>query len=230
MSKKVLGHPDKDLIIKKLIEGESLRSVEEWLKEKYDDPKYHITFVTLQKFRKTSLNIEGEYLEDIKEIRRVKDKAEEEEAQRESIRKNSAYREKLEEIVDAEIDVTRRLLEMETLVNSRLEYYFNILQAGGSIREDKVFIEYINLLRGIMSDWMKFIEGHTENKVEHNININIVMQQITIIKNVVNEILSEIQPEVVPVFIEKLNQKLDVIDYEQEVKRNEISQIDSIRS
>lgn len=228
MSKKILNHPDKDLIIKKLLEGESLRSIEEWLKERHDDSKLHVTFVTLQKFRKENLNVEGEYLEDLKEIRRAKDKADAEEERKAEIKKSSAYKEKLEEIVDAEIDVTRRLLEMEALVNSRLEYYFNILQAGGSIREDKIFIEYINLLRGVMNDWMKFIEGHTDNKVEHNININIVMQQITIIKNVVNEILSEIQPEVVPVFIEKLNQKLDVMDYEQEVKRNEIPQIDGI--
>jgi hypothetical protein len=230
MSKKILNHPDKDLIIKKLLEGESLRSVEEWLREKYDDPKFHVTFVTMQKFRKEHLNIEGDYLEDIKEIRRAKDKAEEEQSKKDEVKKNSAYQQKLEEIVDAEIDVTRRLLEMEALVNARLEYYFNILQAGGSVREDKVFIEYVNLLRNIMADWMKFIEGHTDNKVEHNININIVMQQITIIKNVVNEILSEIQPEVVPIFIEKLNQKLDVIDYEQEIKKNEISKIDDFRS
>ena len=35
MSKKVLAHPDKEDIIRLLLEGESVKSVESWLKEKY---------------------------------------------------------------------------------------------------------------------------------------------------------------------------------------------------
>jgi len=230
MSKKILSHPDKEEIIKRLVEGESLRSVEAWLKEKYTDKKKHVTYITLHGFRKDYLNIKGEYLSDIQEIRRAKDAAEKEEERIETIKNTSAYKEKLEEIVDAEIDVSRRLLEMEALVNSRLEYYFNILQAGGSIREDKIFIEYINILRGLMSDWKKFIEGHSDVKVDHNININVVMQQVTIIKNVVSEVLGELDSSMVPVFIEKLNNKLDVVDYEKESEKAEYERIETFRS
>ena len=32
---------------------------------------------------------------------------------------------------------------MDKLVTSRLEYYFNLLQNGGSLKEDKIFLEYI---------------------------------------------------------------------------------------
>lgn len=223
MSNKIINHPDKDAIIEKMLEGESVRSIEAWLKEKYPKKKkYHISYPTLQNFRQENLNIRGEVLEDIKEIKSAKDEEEKERLIEEKIKKSSAYQDKLEEIVSHEIDVSRRLIEMEALVNSRLEYYFNLLSAGGSIREDKVFIEYINILRGLMNDWKKFIEGYSDNKVENNINVNIVMQQITIIKNVVSDVLKEMQPELIPLFIENVNQKLDVMDYEDEVRKEEI--------
>ena len=215
-----MNHPDKDEIIKRMLDGESVRSIESWLKEKYPNKKRnHISYPTLQIFRQENLNIRGEVLEDIKEIKAAKDEAEKERILEEKVKKSNAYKEKLEEIVSQEIDVNRRLLEMEALVNSRIEFYFNILNSGGTIREDKIFIEYINILRGLMSDWKKFIEGYTDNKVEHNVNINVMMQQITIIKNVVSDVLQDIQPELVPNFIDKLNEKLDLVDYENESKK-----------
>lgn len=230
MSKKILNHPDKDEIVKKLVEGESVRSIEEWLKKKHSDSKKHVTYITLHKFRKDYLNIQGEYLSDIQEIRKAKDSADKEEERQEIIKNSSPYREKLEEIVDAEIDVTRRLLEMEALINSRLEYYFNVLQSGGTLREDKIFMEYINILRGVMSDWKKFIEGHTDNKVEHNVNVNVMMQQVTIIKNVVSDVLLEMDSEKIPVFIDKLNQKMGLVDYEKESEKLSIEKVDDFGS
>src|SRR6056300_1002135 len=160
MSNKIMNHPDKDEIIKRMLDGESVRSIESWLKEKYPNKKRnHISYPTLQIFRQENLNIRGEVLEDIKEIKQAKDEAEKERILEEKVKKSNAYKEKLEEIVSQEIDVNKRLLEMEALVNSRIEFYFNILNSGGTIREDKIFIEYINILRGLMSDWKKFIEG-----------------------------------------------------------------------
>jgi hypothetical protein len=230
MSKKILNHPDKDEIVKKLVEGESVRSIEEWLKKRHSDSKKHVTYITLHKFRKDYLNIQGEYLSDIQEIRKARDDADKEEERKEIVKNSSPYKEKLEEIVDAEIDVTRRLLEMEALVNSRLEYYFNVLQSGGSLREDKIFIEYINILRSIMADWKKFIEGHSDNKIEHNVNVNVMMQQVTIIKNVVSDVLLEMDSEKIPVFIDKLNQKMGLVDYEKESEKLSIEKVDDFGS
>ena len=65
MSSKVLKHPDKEEIIKKLLNGESLKDVERWLSKKYPRKKrLHISYMTLQKFRKENLNIEGEILDE----------------------------------------------------------------------------------------------------------------------------------------------------------------------
>ena len=57
MSNKVVKHPDREVIIKKLLDGESVKNVDIWLKSKYPkQTRYHISYVTLQKFRKENLD------------------------------------------------------------------------------------------------------------------------------------------------------------------------------
>ena len=209
MSKKVLNHPDKEELIKKLLEGESVKGVESWLKDKYPRKKrMHISYMTLQKFRTEHLNLKGEVLDDIKN-RRVEVSKEASEAEARMIVKNSsAYRQKIEEIASGELDVTRRLLEMDSLVNSRIEYYYNVLQTGGTIKEDKIFLEYINTMKSLMQDWKKYIEGVADHKIEHNININVINEQARILRESVMDVLSDLHPELVSKFVSRLNSKL----------------------
>ena len=142
MSNKVLKHPNKDAIIEKLVSGESTREVESWLKEKYPNKKsYHISYMTLQKFRKDNLNIKGDVLEDIKNKRQeiVSEEAEREKAS--MLLSSKSYRDKIKEIANTELDVTRRLLELDAIIETRIEYYYNVLQSGGSFKDDKLFLE-----------------------------------------------------------------------------------------
>lgn len=215
---KVLQHPDKEDIIKRLLNGESLKNVERWLKKKYPRRKrLHISWVTLQKFRKEHLNLHGEVLEDIKNAKQLKDKDSAEILAKKIIAESSHYQEKINEIADAEIDATRRLLEMDKLINSRLIYYFNLLESGqGDLKEDKVFLEYIKEYRAILESWKKFIEGHADKKIEHNININIVNEQLNILKSILFEILREMDPMLIPLFVDRLNQKMGQINFGNE--------------
>lgn len=219
---KVLKHPDKEEIIKKLLDGESLKNVEAWLQKKYPRRKrLHISWVTLQKFRKEHLNLYGDVLEDIKNARRAKDEDSSELLVKQIIAESSHYQEKINEIASAELDASKRLLEMDKLINSRLVYYFNLLESGnGNIKEDKVFLEYIREYRAILESWKKFIEGHADKKIEHNININIVNEQINVLKGIVFEVLQEMDPTLVPVFVDRLNQKMSFVDVgNEEYKR-----------
>jgi len=215
VSKKVLNHPDKEELIKKLLEGESVKGVESWLKDKYPRKKrMHISYMTLQKFRTEHLNLKGEVLDDIKN-RRVEVSKEASEAEARMIVKNSsAYRQKIEEIASGELDVTRRLLEMDSLVNSRIEYYYNVLQTGGTIKEDKIFLEYINTMKSLMQDWKKYIEGVADHKIEHNININVINEQARILRESVMEILHQMDPDLIPVFMDALNRRMNSADTE----------------
>ena len=209
MSKKVLNHPEKEEIIKKLLSGDSVKEVERWLKKKHPRTKrLHISYMTLQKFRSEHLNLKGEVLEDIKDKRHEVDKESKEAETKMLIKASSSYIQKIEEIAESELDVSKRLLEMDALINSRIEYYFNLLQTGGTIREDKVFIEYINTMKSIMQDWKKYIEGYADKKIEHNININVVNEQAKILKEAVLDILQEINPDLISVFVNKLEYKM----------------------
>ena len=213
MSKKILNHPDKETVISKLLEGDSVKEVERWLKEKYPRTRrLHISYMTLQKFRAEHLNIKGEVLDDIKNKRGEIDREATEAEARMIIKASSSYQQKLEEIASSELDVTRRLLEMDKLINSRIEYYYNLLQEGGSLREDKIFIEYINTMKALMQDWKKYIEGVADKKIEHNINISVVNEQARILKEAVLDVLQELNPELVSVFVDRLDVKMRQLD------------------
>jgi len=218
MSSKILNHPDKERIIEKLLSGESVKEIETWLEKKYPRSKrLHISYMTLQKFRSENLNIKGEVLEDIKNKKTEIDKKHLEIETKMIVQNSNAYQKKIDEIASSELDVTRRLLEMDRLVNSRIEYYFNMLETGGSIKEDRIFLEYVNTMKSLMQDWKKYIEGFADKKIEHNININIVNEHAKILKETILEILREMDPKLISIFVEKLNYKMKKLDIYQDI-------------
>ena len=219
MSKKILKHPDKKIIVEKLIKGESTREIESWLKEKYpNESRLHITYMTLQKFRKSNLDLHGDILDDIKNKRAEISNEQAEEEKRELLLNSSAYRDKINQIADTELNVTKRMLELDAIIQARLEYYYNMLMSGGSFKEDKLFLEYINTMRSLLQDWKKYIEGFADKRVENNISVTIVNQQINILKNAITETLQELDPQYTNLFLDKLNSKIDQIQYEEEIK------------
>ena len=206
---KVLRHPDKEDIIARLISGDSVKEVDNWLKSKYPRKKrLHISYMTLQKFRSENLNLRGGVLEDIKNKRSEVDKASAAAEAKMIIESSSAYQEKISEIVSNEMDVTKRLLEMESLINSRIKYYYDLLNNGGSLREDKIFLEYISALKGIMQDWKKYIEGVADQKIEHNVSVSVINNHAEILKSAVLDVLNEMNPELVGVFIDRVSSRM----------------------
>lgn len=210
---KILRHPDREEIVKKLINGESVKQIEKWLKGKYPRTKrLHVSYMTLQKFRAQNLNIKGELLEEVKKAKEEFEQVSVDTQLRELTTNSNAYQDKIKEIASKELDVTRRLLEMDKIISSRIEYYYNILAAGGSIKHDKIFIEYISMLKSIMQDWKKYVEGFADQKIEHNVNVQVVNTQVSILKEIVFETLQEMSPDLVPVFIDRVNRKLSGMD------------------
>jgi len=209
MSNKVLRHPEKEEIISRLLEGHSVKGVEAWLKKKHPKTKrLHVSSITLQRFRADFLNLEGEALKKIKEMATKKTANKEKIKNMARVAGSNAYQEKLAEIINDKIDVNRKMLEMEHLISSRIEYYFNVINSGGNIREERVFMELITQHREVLRDWKKYVDKVADQTVEHNININVVNEQLTVLKGIILEVLREIEPALIPLFIEKLNSKL----------------------
>lgn len=215
---KVLVHPERKEIIRRLTEGESVKSVERWLKSKHPKSKrLQVSYMTLQKFRKEYLKLEGKVLDDIKQAKAERDETTRSMETQMIIANAPSYIEKINEIADSELDVTRKLLELEKILSSRLEFYYNEIANGGTIKEDKIFLDYIDRYKGVLQDWKKYVEGVADQKIEHNVSIQVVNDQATILKEVIFETLREInQAELIPVFVSKLSTKMGQLEHGSE--------------
>ena len=212
---KIIRHPDKEEIIKMLLNGDSVKQIEAWLKKKYPRSKrHHISYMTLQKFRAEHLNIKGDLLEDLKTKKKSDELISVNADVKLAVASSSEYQKKIDEIVSNEMDVARKLLEMEKLISARLEFYFNAVAKGGSIHNDRVFIEYLNTMRTVMQDWKKYVEGFADKKVEHNVNVNVINDQLKVVKEVVLEILKDMDPSLVLIFMDRLNKKMSGLKYD----------------
>lgn len=215
MSQKILKHPDNEEIVKRLLNGESVKEIEEWLRKKYPRKRSHwVSYATLQVFRKNHLHLEGEVLDDIKYAKKKREASEEQIETRALLSGSNAYQQKINEIVSNHVDTNRKILEMMALVSSRIEFYYNMMQSEGGIKEDRLFIELLNTQRGLVQDWKKYVEGVADQRIEHNINISVVNEQLLILKNIVFEVLQELDPSLIPIFIEKVNSRLFETQYE----------------
>lgn len=222
MSSKILTHPDKDLIIEKLTNGTSVKKVEEWLKEQYpNDKSKQITFVTLQQFRKERLNLNKKTLNKIKELGVLglthgASKKEISDAKVQAILNiTPSYRAKLNEVTELQLDVPRKILELDRLVSTRIEHYYD--KVSNSKKDDpssdRILIEYLRQMSSLYQDWKKLIDGVKLQTDDDSVNLNIVKEQIGIIREAVRELLNELDPAIAIDFLDRLNVKLNAIEY-----------------
>ena len=150
MSKKILKHPDKEEIIGMLNDGESVRGIEANLKKKYPNNKsLWLSSVTLQKFRKDKLQLEGRVLKDLQEVGRSQKQQTEEKERQHTLETSNAYNKKLNEIVDSKLDVARKILQLDTVIESRMEYWFNAVSSGeeSASKGDKELRQFMEFTR-----------------------------------------------------------------------------------
>ena len=206
----VLTHPDKDEITQRLLNGESVKDVDQWLKMKYKAHKSRqISWMTLQAYRKDRLNLQGEVLTEVKAERKELIKQAKEEKKQLIVKESYAYIEAKRKLADNLLDVEQNIVFIHDKIKSRI-----ILLEAEEVKHlnDRVICEYLAQLRTLLIDYMKMKEDQ-DKKASSNTNINInmgqVSQQISILKQCIREALIEAGVEhVVPIFLEKLGTKL----------------------
>lgn len=220
MSWKVLRHPDKNKIIEKLTNGESVRELAAQLKKKYAGNKeLQISAVTLQSFRKKYLKLDGKVLEDIQKVKKEKDQKVEAQKKIEQIKATNAYNEKINEIVDTQLDVARKILSLDKIIESRMEYWYNSIYDGSASAEkaDKELRLFMDRQMNLLAQYKKFIEGMADKTVEHNVNVTVMNDQISVIQDVIRECVAELPPDTAVRFMETLSVKLDQVSYRPEL-------------
>lgn len=212
---KILNHKHKKLIIKMLLEGQGVRRVEKEIKRMYpDDKTMHISLPTLQAFRKEHLNLEGKVLDDLKKTTKEKRLQKDLKGDHDQVKKFSTYKKKLEEIADTHIDIRKSLIQLDALIKERMEKIFDSAQAGtASIDEEKLLQGYFDKYSNVIDKWAKYVDKLADYRVEQNVNINIVNEQMSLLRTAVANVLQKLDPSLSIKFIEELNIEMQNLSY-----------------
>lgn len=213
-SEKILRHPDKDEIVRRLTEGESVRNVHKWLSGKYANynKKLKISVPTLQMFRKEVLKIDGQVLEDLNRARKEEDKRLEAEYVAQAVKSTNAYKDRLAQIADKNLDVASRMIQLDAVIGDRIEHWYNLISAGEALpdKADYELRKYIDQQMQILRDWKKLIEGIADKRVDYNVNITVMNEQLSAIQTVIKDVIyEELGVEKAMEFMDKLSNRLN---------------------
>jgi len=208
---KVLVHPDSKRIIEDLTNGVPLQEITQYLKKKFRDKRRHISERTLQKFRQKYLKLDSKVVNDIQSI---KAKGQEKEIMA-NIEATSAYQDKINSIADTHLDVANKIIQLDNIIEDRIEYWFNAIKSGEASPSaaDKEMRQYMDRQILLLQQYKKFVEGMADKTIDYNVNVTVLNDQIDMIKNVIKEVLVELDPETSILFMEKFNRKLNNIQY-----------------
>lgn len=235
---KILNHPDREEIIQRLVSGESPNSIRTWLQKRYPEKSTnHISVATISLFRKSYLDIDRD---SIRLLRHEKKKQaaglphnvnagsftgliNESEQQRslrvkDALLQSPTYRDKLREITDAQLDAPKLMKELHMLLSSRIEVYYNEIATnaknGLNVKEDKMFLEYVKLATDVLKDNKKVWDDYNKQPDEGTVDLDIVHEQVGIIRETVKDLLKEFDPSLALEFMDRLNARMSSLKYE----------------
>ncbi len=215
---KILSHPNRDQIISKLSAGESSRAVAKWLSAKYPNEKtYHISFSTLDEFRRKSLNIHGTVLQDLKNKIREQETEEMDDELTHVVKRNKTYNKKLTEIVDTQIDWRNKLIGFLNVVEARCEYLYNDITQNNpdSYKKDRLLLEYVEKMLHMVQEIRK-IEGAPDQIVQHNVTVQAIDQHSTAFQMAIQETVAELDTQIASMLMEKITSKLEKMTVKDE--------------
>lgn len=216
---KILNHPDRDLIFKMIGEGRSDRDIEAFLKQKY--PLEH--HAHLRMTHKTIYNFRSEFMPNgvlskiaLSEAAAPKWIKQNREIAAE-LAKNSAYQDLLAKVAEEEINTKRELINLMTVLKSRMETYYNALAGNGKLdeRNEKILLEQMKLLLGILQHQDRATTAGGLGTGDVNVNISIVKDHASIIRDAIRETLSEVDPNLCIEFMERINLKMKELEYSE---------------
>lgn len=209
---KILKHQDINQIIDRLSQGDSVRDVSAWLKEKYpNDKDKHISHAVLDGFRREHLNVYGTVLEDIKN---TIVKVEQEEINtnlREIIKKNKTYEEKLQEVVDTQIDYKVKLHQLMNVMETRFGQLFDLTQNDPrNMKPDKAMSEWAKNMLEVIREIRK-IDGAPDQVIHHNVTVQAIDEQVSIFQQAFINTVSKYDIELASKIIDDFNNNIKIL-------------------
>ena len=96
-----------------------------------------------------------------------------------------------------------------------MEYWFNAVASGeeSASKGDKELRQFMDRQMNLLAQYKKFVEGMADKTIDYNVNITVMNDQITIIRDVIRECIAEMDPEQGMLFMEKLNSRMHALSY-----------------
>jgi hypothetical protein len=211
---KIERHPDLEEITARFMAGESIRDVHKWLNAKYSRSSTHnkLSMPTLNAYRKGTLKLDGKVLKDIQDAKREKDKQFELQYTEQIASGTNAYVEKINQIASSQLDVSARILQMDAVVGDRIEHWYNLIKSGEQLpaKADHELRKYVDQQLLILQQYRKLVEGMADKRVDYNVNITVMNEQILSIQGVIRDLIcEELGPEKAIEFLGKLSDRLN---------------------
>ena len=216
---KLLTHPEKELVIKKLLDGDSPKDVSKFLKAKYSEESQkhlQLSIVLLQEFADSKLDIYAQLEKDISTVKTAKLKNKE---VPESITNNKFYKDRLNELATQEVDIKKTLENCVRIIETRLEQVFDKTQQNpDNTKTDYILDKWMNTFMTAMDRYDKMINNRPDQVIQHNYTVQMIDSHITLFQDAIREVLLELDPAVAFKFTELLSEKLIKLKAPQEAK------------
>ena len=150
---------------------------------------------------------------------------------RETLMQSPTYQERLNKVKDAHLDTPKLLKELQTLLSSRIEVYYNKIASGtpeDTFKADKVFLDYVKQATDLLKDFKKVSDDYNMQTSEGNVDLNIVQEQVGIVRDTVRDLLAEIEPALALEFMDKLNVRMSSLKYEMKKTPDIMEQVEKL--
>lgn len=207
---KILNHPDKDLILEKILSGDPTKSIEEFIKKKYPNSKEkHISYVLIQNFRKNYLGIEPEMLEKIKKDREAMRKLQIHEQNVLEIKSSASYSNH-QKMVDREIiDYNTTILGILKDCNDGIEQLKTVSNGKATHLIHTAIATYLSRIKEMMELHYKIVKEEEKKTLgSSGEKIEVLQKEVEVLKETIKEVFLELHPESMPIFATRLKENL----------------------
>lgn len=209
---KIVDHPEKTIIIQKLVGGESPKVVSQYLKDKYpkpDEGNLRIPATVLQEFLDTYANHHG-YVKKV--LQRDADTKIDKKIH-ESLMDTRAWRDRVIDGVTKEVNYLQKLDNVLSIIETRAEQLFDMIQGDPeNTRTDYVFTKYMELLMLAIEKGDKIKNDRPDIRIEHTYTVQMVEQQSVAFQEAIRRVLERLGPEYTSLFLELLNDEMGKIN------------------
>jgi hypothetical protein len=205
---KIIDHPDKTVIISKLVSGDSPKVVSAYLKDKYpkpDEGHLRVSATTLQEF----LDSYGDSNAYVKKVIQRDADSKIDRKIAESLMDIRPWRERVIDGVKKELNYLDKLDGLMTIMETRAEQIFDLIQNDPeSTKTDYIFTKYAEILMQIIEKCDKIKNDRPDVRIEHTYTVQMVEQQSVAFQEAIRRVLERLDPGISSLFMDLLSQEL----------------------